>query len=103
MDAHMKSPDVLSQSAAKRRGFCILSVVMVIACFYSIVVHSLRVVSQCAQLEVRVNNPPKGGNCTVAPRQGDAVSTLFIVGCGGWGDVEAHYPLAYSFNAYRSW
>lgn len=50
-----------------------------------------------------MNTPPEGGNCTVSPWQGDAVSTLFIVGCGGWGDVEAHYPLSYSFNAYRSW
>lgn len=39
----------------------------------------------------------------MAPRQGDAVSTLFRLKCGGWGDVEAHYPLTYSFNAYRSW
>jgi hypothetical protein len=54
------------------------------------------------QVWVHVNHPPSGGNCSVTPTAGVALTTTFAVACRHWMDAEGHYPLSYSFTAYRS-
>jgi hypothetical protein len=54
------------------------------------------------QVWVQVNRPPSGGNGTIVPRKGIALKTNFALACEHWIDAENHYPLSYSFVAYRS-
>ena len=44
---------------------------------------------------VKVNEPPKTGNCTVEPKTGRALQDKFKVSCWGFSDVDQ--PLAYEF------
>lgn len=56
----------------------------------------------CDQVLVRVNYPPSGGNCTVAPSSGRALDTIFQMRSHNWVDVEGHYPLSYQYYVVRS-
>jgi hypothetical protein len=56
-----------------------------------------------AQVVVRVSRPPSGGNCTVTPRRGAALSMLFHVQCSGWRAEDSGFgPLSYSFEAIKA-
>lgn len=54
------------------------------------------------QVLVRVNYPPRGGNCTVAPSSGRALDTIFQLRSHNWVDMEGHYPLSYQYYVVRS-
>jgi hypothetical protein len=54
---------------------------------------------------VRVAAAPHGGNCTVTPKAGVALSTRFQLDCSGWrpqAAVTDMGPLTYSFQAFRA-
>jgi hypothetical protein len=53
------------------------------------------------QLVIKVNSPPRSGNCTVTPHKGKALSTTFRVACVRWVDEDGNYPLNYQYIAYR--
>ncbi|KAK2571916.1 Polycystin-2 [Acropora cervicornis] len=46
--------------------------------------------------QFRMNAPPEGGQCTVKPLNGSALTTLFNIQCSGWKDSEK--PLTYQFQ-----
>ena len=53
-----------------------------------------------AGVSVYVNAPPFGGSCTVEPRSGFALDTVFELSCAGWQDPQNQLPFAFQF-AYR--
>ena len=48
-----------------------------------------------ASIRLRVNTPPSPGHCSVMPRTGRPLVTLFRLSCRQWADT--HQPLRYHF------
>ena len=53
-----------------------------------------------AYIEILANTPPSGGTCSVTPRTGTALQTLFYIFCSGWADSNG--IKLYQFNSKRS-
>lgn len=63
---------------------------------------SVRSLDGVLQVAVRVAAVPSGGNCTVTPTIGVALSTRFQLDCLGWRAAVSDFgPLTYSFQALR--
>ncbi|XP_038066717.1 sperm receptor for egg jelly-like [Patiria miniata] len=48
--------------------------------------------------EADVNNRPHNGTCSIAPLEGEALTTDFSISCEGWMDVPEDLPLSYTFK-----
>jgi hypothetical protein len=52
------------------------------------------------EVDVLVNSPPSGGNVTVVPTEGMAISDRFLITAQGWNDPDI--PLMYAFSYQES-
>jgi hypothetical protein len=59
-------------------------------------------VSAFTQVTVSMNSPPSGGDVTVTPATGTALSTMFFMVTVGWVDDASDYPFSYVFSYFST-